>query len=213
MRLSAQRRFQRRGAGRRGLLPDDNAQRHPLLDRGGLSQAGAPAAEPESRLGCACHPHRLRRPSRNRRRVSCRQRATQRQRQCRGDRRVGRIQFAAALAALRRRTGVASPVARNSDRRGCAGRRQRPQRPFLRPHHFALQGDDHRQQCDAQLGHQACLRRALRSHAPRLPRRARGLVGGFCPCAAHLGNAGFAMLDFAVLGREPSAATCTRSRA
>ncbi len=48
-----------------------------------------------------------------------RQRQTQRERQCRGDRRVRRIQLAAALAALRRRTGVASPVARNSDRRGC----------------------------------------------------------------------------------------------
>jgi len=36
MRVSAQRRFQRRGAGRRGLLPDHDAQRRALLDRGWL---------------------------------------------------------------------------------------------------------------------------------------------------------------------------------
>ena len=60
-----------------------------------------------------------------------------------------------------RRPGGAPPVARHSGGRRCAGRRQRSQRPYLRPHHFALQRNDHGQQRDAQLGHQACLRRAL----------------------------------------------------
>ena len=49
MRLSAQRRLQRRGAGRRGLLPDHHAQRRARLDRGGLSQAGAVARQPARR--------------------------------------------------------------------------------------------------------------------------------------------------------------------
>ncbi len=43
VRLPAERRFQRRGAGRRGLLPDHHEKGRARLDRRGLSQAGAVA--------------------------------------------------------------------------------------------------------------------------------------------------------------------------
>ena len=74
MRLSAQRRFQRRGAGRRGLLPDHHAQGRARLDRGGLSQAGALARQPARRLRRARLAHPVRRPPRHRRRISGRRR-------------------------------------------------------------------------------------------------------------------------------------------
>ena len=67
----------------------------------------------------------------------------------RGDRRFGRFQFAATAAAFGGWTGVAAPVARNRRDRRCSGRRRRSQRPFFRPHHFALQGADHAQRCGA----------------------------------------------------------------
>ncbi len=151
MRVSAQRRFQRSSAGRRRLLPDHHAQRRALLDRGRLSQVGATARQSQGGSGGARHAHSLRWPTRDRRRVSCRQRQTQRARQCRGDRRFGSLQFAAASAAFGDRTGVAPAVARNRRDRRCSGRRRRSQRPFFRPHHFALQGTDHAQRCGAQL--------------------------------------------------------------
>ena len=48
MRLSAQRRLQRRGAGGRGLLPDHDAGRRALVDRGGLSRSGAAPRQSQS---------------------------------------------------------------------------------------------------------------------------------------------------------------------
>ena len=77
-------------------------------------------------------------PARHRRRVSCRQRQTQRPRQCRGDRRVGRVQFAATVAAFGSWTGVAPAIAGHPGDRRCAGRRRRSQRPYFRPHHLAM---------------------------------------------------------------------------
>ena len=64
-----QRRFQRRGAGRRGLLPDHHAQGRARLDRGGLSQAGALARQSPRRVGRARLPRPVRRPARHRRRI------------------------------------------------------------------------------------------------------------------------------------------------
>ncbi len=145
MRLSAQRRFQRAGAGRRGLLPDHDEQRRALLGRARLSQGGATARQSQGGVQGARHPHSVRRPARHRCRVSCRRRQTQRACQCRGDRRFGSVQFATTAAAFGAWPGVAPAIARHRRDRRCAGRRRRSQRPYFRPHHFAVQGPDHAQ--------------------------------------------------------------------
>ena len=208
MRLSAQRRFQRAGAGRRGLLPDHHARRRALLGRARLSQGGAAARQSEGGFQGARHPHCLRRPARHRRRVSGRQRQTQRPRQCRGDRRVGRVQFAATVAAFGGRTGVAPAIAGHPGDRRRAGRRRRSQRPYFRPHHFALQGSDHAQRCGAQLERQAHPRLALHPHPPRLSRHPGGVFRGFLARAAVVGNARIRNARFRCSPPAPSAANC-----
>ena len=105
--------FNGAGAGRRGLLPDHDEQRRALLGRARLSQSGAAARQSQGGFQGARHPHCLRWPARHRCRVSCRQRQTQRARQCRGDRRFGRVQFAATAAAFGARPGVAAAIARH----------------------------------------------------------------------------------------------------
>ena len=70
-RLSAQRRFQRRDAGRRRLFPAHRAQRPALLDRGRLSAARrASGANLTVVSGRARDAHSVRRQARDRRRVS-----------------------------------------------------------------------------------------------------------------------------------------------
>ena len=59
VRLSAQRRLQRRDPGRRRLLPDDHAQRRALLDRRGLP-APARAPQPARRVERARHARAVR---------------------------------------------------------------------------------------------------------------------------------------------------------
>ena len=77
VRLSAQRRFQRRGAGRRGLLPDHDAQRRALLDRGGAISSRRAAGNLQVVSEGARHARPVRRPARHRRRI-CRSAATKR---------------------------------------------------------------------------------------------------------------------------------------
>ncbi len=57
--LSAQRRFQRRRAGRRRLSPDDDPQRQALLDRGRLSAPGDEPRQSARRHQCADRKDRL----------------------------------------------------------------------------------------------------------------------------------------------------------
>ena len=104
--IPAQRRFQRRDAGRRRLLPADDAPRLPLLDGDRL-----PASRARGAAICASRPARRRRGScsragaRSRRRLSPRRPRRHRDGAARGDRRRRRTAVAAAAAAVRRRAG------------------------------------------------------------------------------------------------------------
>ena len=152
MRLSAQRRFQRRGAGRRGLLPDHHAQRRALLDRGGLSQAGAPA-----RATCTWCRRRSRRGSCSTAAARPASSISWAARRARAHASAEVIVASGAFNSpqLLQLSGLgpadAAAIARHSGGRRHARRRRRAQRSLCRPHHPALQGADHAQRRGAQL--------------------------------------------------------------
>src|SRR5262249_26669320 len=122
-----------------------------------------------------------------------------RRRQCRGDCRWRRVQFAATIAALWPRPSIAPSIPRYHRNRRCSGRRRRSQRPYFGPHHVALQGADHAQRCGTQLDRQACPRLALLVHAPRLSRNSSDLVRMLFAYASRLRDTRLAMFDFAIL--------------
>ena len=119
--LSAQRRFQRAGSGRRGLFPAHRPQRAPLIDRDRFPQTSAAARQPENRIRRADHASSClmaaAQPASN---IASAAKRASAQAARRSDPVGRRDQFAADSAALRHRPGAASAQARHRrDRRPC----------------------------------------------------------------------------------------------
>ena len=96
----AERRLQRRRPGRRRALPGDPARRHALLDGRRLPASRRRAAEPDGRDAHARAPRAARRHARRRRGGRAGRRARRGPRRARGAALRGRVQLAAAAAAL-----------------------------------------------------------------------------------------------------------------
>ena len=128
--IRAQRRLQRRAAGRLRLLPVQYAARAAREHRHRVPGAVAQARKPPRRHRRARRPDRLRRPARGRRRLSPARRRIHGVRATRRAARRGDFQLPADPAALGRRRRTGAGRALDSGRRRPAGRGREPARPL-----------------------------------------------------------------------------------
>ena len=176
-RLSAQRRFQRREAGRRRLPPDHHAQRQALLDRGRLPASGAQPAQPARRHRRAGREGAVRWQARGRRRVPRIRPAAHRARHARGDPVRRRGELAAASAAVRCRAAGTARTVRHRCGAPSARRRPKSAGSLLGADQAEVPSADHRQRRDAEQRQEAEGRAAILpvrhrpAHHGRRPRR------------------------------------------
>ena len=167
-RLSAQRRLQRRAAGRRRLPSDHHAQRQALLHRGRLSAPGAQPAQPSGHHRRAGREGAVRRPARRRRRVPRKWPAAHRARRARSDPVRRRGELTAASVAVRRRPAGSARTVRHPGGAPSAGRRPEPAGSLLGADQAEVPPADHRQRRDAEQREEAEGRAAVLSvpHRP-----------------------------------------------
>ena len=169
-RIPGERGLQRRGAGRRRLVPGNAPERRPRQHRRRLSAPGHEPAEPDRRDARARALDPVRGRPRGRRRGRAPQRDDRAARRARGDRVRRRVQLAAAADAVRARPARGARGA--PDRGGRGGPRDRPEparSPELRGRLLDRRGD-------------LAVRRAERGEP--------GAVRGRGPRAAHLERRG-----------------------
>ena len=177
-------------------------------------QAGAPARQSHRGVGCARDADSVRGAPRGRRRISGRRRDAHGARRRRGDRRVGHVQLAAAAAALRARPGGAAAIARHSGRRRHARASARGSTIIMPAASSCAARSRSRSTTRCAAGAARSppgLRYAL--HAPRLSHRLGDLGRLLRARASVVGDAGFAVLDRALLRRPDRRHAASRSRA